>query len=55
MKNERVYRMTFASLYPLYIQKAERKGRTREEVDAFLKANLADKNRQENTNDRAGK
>lgn len=36
MKNERVYRMTFASLYPLYIQKAERKGRTREEVDAVI-------------------
>ena len=36
MKNERVYRMTFASLYPLYVQKAERKGRTREEMDAVI-------------------
>jgi hypothetical protein len=28
--------MSFASVYPLYIQKAERKGRTREEVDAII-------------------
>jgi len=28
--------MTFASIYPLYIQKVERKGRTREEVDTVL-------------------
>ena len=33
---QRVYRMTFASVYPLYIQKAERKGRTREEVDQII-------------------
>ncbi len=30
---ERVYRMPFASVYPLYIQKVERKGRTKAEVD----------------------
>jgi hypothetical protein len=28
--------MTFASVYPLYIQKAERKGRTKEEVDTII-------------------
>jgi hypothetical protein len=28
--------MTFASVYPLYIQKAERKGRTKAEVDAII-------------------
>lgn len=28
--------MTFASVYPLYIQKAERKGRTKEDVDAII-------------------
>jgi hypothetical protein len=28
--------MTFASVYPLYIQKAERKGRTKSEVDAVI-------------------
>ena len=36
VKNERVYKMTFASVYPLYIQKAERKGRTKSEVDAVI-------------------
>ncbi len=30
---ERVYRMPVASVYPLYIQKVERKGHTKEEVD----------------------
>ena len=28
--------MSFASVYPLYIQKAEKKGRTKEEVDAII-------------------
>jgi hypothetical protein len=28
--------MTFARIYPLYVQKAERKGRTREEVDQII-------------------
>jgi len=28
--------MTFASIYPLYIQKVERKGRTKEELDTVL-------------------
>ena len=28
--------MSFASVYPLYIQKAERKGRTKEEVDTII-------------------
>ena len=28
--------MSFASVYPLYIQKAERKGRTKAEVDAII-------------------
>lgn len=36
MDNTRVYRMSFAAVYPLYVQKAERKGRTREEVDAII-------------------
>jgi hypothetical protein len=36
MKNERVFRMSFASVYPLYIQKAEKKGRTKEELDAVI-------------------
>lgn len=36
MKNERVYRMTFSSIYPMYIQKAEKKERTKEEVDQII-------------------
>lgn len=36
MKNERVYKMTFSRVYPMYIQKAERKGRTKEEVDTVI-------------------
>lgn len=36
MDNTRVYRMSFASVYPLYIQKAERKGRTKAEVDEVI-------------------
>ncbi len=34
--NTRVFKMSFASVYPLYIQKAEKKGRTKEEVDAII-------------------
>jgi hypothetical protein len=33
---ERIYKLTFASVYPLYIQKAENKGRTKEEVDTVI-------------------
>lgn len=36
MNNERVYRMSFAGVYPMYIQKAEKKGRTKEEVDEII-------------------
>ena len=36
MKNERVYALLFASVYPLYIKKAEAKGRTKEEVDNII-------------------
>lgn len=34
--NARVFRMAFGSVYPLYVQKAEKKGRTREEVDEII-------------------
>ena len=34
---ERVYKMAFASVYPQYILKAERKGRTRAEVDEVIR------------------
>lgn len=36
MDNSRVFKMSFASVYPHYIQKAEKKGRTKEEVDAVI-------------------
>ncbi|UWZ82520.1 DUF2200 domain-containing protein [Occallatibacter riparius] len=37
MDNTRVFRMSFASVYPLLVAKAERKGRTKEEVDAIIR------------------
>jgi hypothetical protein len=36
MDNSRVYRMKFAGVYPHYIAKAERKGRTKAEVDEII-------------------
>jgi len=36
MDNERIYRMPFSKVYPLLVQKAERKGRTKEDVDAVI-------------------
>jgi len=36
METHRIYKMSFASVYPLYIKKAERKGRTKEEVDEII-------------------
>lgn len=34
--NERVFKMSFAGVYPLYIQKVEKKGRTKEELDEVI-------------------
>ncbi|MBX2966444.1 MAG: DUF2200 domain-containing protein [Cyclobacteriaceae bacterium] len=34
--NERVYRMSFTSVYPHYVAKAEKKGRTKAEVDEII-------------------
>ena len=34
---QRVYAMRFAGVYPLYLAKAEKKGRTREEVDEVIR------------------
>ena len=34
--NTRIYRMSFASVYPHYIAKAEKKGRTKAEVDEIV-------------------
>ena len=35
-KKPRIYSMSFSSVYPLYIAKAEKKGRTKEEVDEII-------------------
>jgi hypothetical protein len=37
MKTERIYKILFSSVYPLYIQKVEKKGRTKEELDVVIK------------------
>lgn len=36
MAKHRVYKMSFASVYPHYVNKAEKKGRTKEEVDEII-------------------
>jgi len=36
MANERIFNMAFAKVYPLLVQKAERKGRTKAEVDTVI-------------------
>ncbi len=36
MNKDRIYKIVFASVYPLYIKKAEAKGRTKEEVDTII-------------------
>jgi hypothetical protein len=37
MDNTRVFKMSFATVYPLYIKKVEKKGRTKEEVDEVIR------------------
>jgi hypothetical protein len=37
MANDKIFSMAFAKVYPLYVQKAERKGRTQEEVDQIIR------------------
>lgn len=36
-RNQRVYKMSVAAVYPLYVQKAEKKGRTQAEVDQLIR------------------
>jgi hypothetical protein len=36
MPNHQIFAMKFAKVYPLYVQKAERKNRTKEEVDQII-------------------
>lgn len=37
MEKHRIYKMIFAGVYPFYIAKAERKGRTKKEVDEIIR------------------
>ncbi len=37
MAKHRVYSMSFASVYPHYVNKAEKKGRTKAEVDKIIR------------------
>jgi hypothetical protein len=37
MTNERVFAMSFASVYPHYVTKAEKKGRSKEELDQVIR------------------
>jgi len=36
MNNDRVFALTFASVYPLYVQKVEKKGRKKQELDEVI-------------------
>jgi hypothetical protein len=37
MEKHRIYTMSFASVYPHYVAKAEKKGRTKKEVDEIIR------------------
>lgn len=37
MKKPRAYTMTVAGVYPLYLEKAQKKGRTKDEVDEVIR------------------
>lgn len=36
MANHRIFATPFANVYPLYVQKAERKNRTKDEIDKII-------------------
>ncbi|PKO99812.1 MAG: DUF2200 domain-containing protein [Bacteroidetes bacterium HGW-Bacteroidetes-8] len=36
MDNTRIFKMAFADVYPFYVQKAEKKGRSKAEVNAVI-------------------
>lgn len=35
-RNERIAKMTFASVYPMYVEKVEKKGRTKKELNQVI-------------------
>lgn len=36
MNNTKIFKTAFAAVYPFYVQKAEKKGRTKAEVDSII-------------------
>ena len=36
MENTRIFKASFASVYPYYVAKAEKKGHTKQEVDTII-------------------
>ena len=36
MKAQKIFEMPFAAVYPAYVKKAERRGRTKQEVDSVI-------------------
>jgi hypothetical protein len=36
MAEHKIYKMSFAKVYPMYVAKVEKKGRTKEEVDEII-------------------
>ncbi len=36
MADHKIYKMSFAKVYPMHVAKAEKKGRTKEEVDQII-------------------
>ena len=36
MNSDRIYKLLVSSVYPLYVKKAERKGKTKAEVDKII-------------------
>lgn len=36
MKENKIFKTSFATIYPLYLQKAQKKNRTKEEVDEII-------------------
>lgn len=37
MTKHKIYKMSFGKVYPLYVEKAEKKGRTKAEVDEIIR------------------
>ena len=40
MTKHRIYTVAFASVYPMYVAKAEKKGRTKKDVDEIIRSHI---------------